>query len=173
MRNILQKIFRFLRKLRKKNSEKPRKTHSVSCAKLAQKFAKKNLHENSANFAQKNQPFRGNPKYLPSQLQVFNSMEIYSWRKIGKIFLMKCSAYEILSWICPRKKIIWIQKSELVMRILRSITYLHHKINRFSMSCEVANKMLYCNFLPLWKSSSANNLRLKKLMIPNTSKRKK
>ena len=100
-------------------------------------------------------------------------MEIYSWRKIGKIFLMKCSTYEILSWICPRKKIIWIQKSELVMRILRSITYLHHKINRFSMSCEVANKMLYCNFLPLWKSSSTNNLRLKKLMIPNTSKRKK
>ena len=43
---LLQKIFPVLRKLRKKN-----------CAKLiafhAQKFAKKNLRENSANFAQK------------------------------------------------------------------------------------------------------------------------
>ena len=39
--------------LRKKNSAKPRKTHCVSCAKIAQKFAKKILRENSANFAQK------------------------------------------------------------------------------------------------------------------------
>ena len=51
-----------LRKLRKKNSAKPRKTHCVSCAKIAQKFAKKNLRENSANFAQKISPFRGNPR---------------------------------------------------------------------------------------------------------------
>ena len=36
-----------------KNSAKPRKTHCVSCAKIAQKFAKKKLRENSANFAQK------------------------------------------------------------------------------------------------------------------------
>ena len=58
MRNFREKIFPFLRKLRKKNSAKPRKTHCVSCAKKAQKFAKKNLREN----AQKIQPFRGNPK---------------------------------------------------------------------------------------------------------------
>ena len=42
MRNISQKIFPVLRKMRKKNSAKPRKTHCVSCAKIAQKFAKKN-----------------------------------------------------------------------------------------------------------------------------------
>ena len=46
-----EKIFPVLRKLRKKNSAKPRKTHCVSSAKIAQKFAKKNLRENSANFA--------------------------------------------------------------------------------------------------------------------------
>ena len=53
MRNISQKIFPVLGKLRKNNSAKPRKTHCVSCAKIAQKFAKKNLRENNANFAQK------------------------------------------------------------------------------------------------------------------------
>jgi len=37
---LSQKIFPVLRKLRKKNSAKPRKTHCVSCAKIAQKFAK-------------------------------------------------------------------------------------------------------------------------------------
>ena len=48
--HLSQKIFPVLRK---KNNGKPRKTHCVSCAKIAQKFAKKNLRENSANFAQK------------------------------------------------------------------------------------------------------------------------
>ena len=37
---LSQKIFPVLRKLRKKISAKPRKTHCVSCAKIAQKFAK-------------------------------------------------------------------------------------------------------------------------------------
>ena len=37
---LSQKIIPVLRKLRKINSAKPRKTHCVSCAKIAQKFAK-------------------------------------------------------------------------------------------------------------------------------------
>ena len=40
---LSQKIFPVLCKLRKKNNAKPRKAHCVSCAKIAQKFAKKNL----------------------------------------------------------------------------------------------------------------------------------
>ena len=70
MRKNSQKIFPVLRKLRKKNCAKPRKTHCVSCAKIAQKFAKKNLRENSANFAQKIYPFRGNPTLKSHSLWV-------------------------------------------------------------------------------------------------------
>ena len=40
---LSQKLVLVLRKLRKKNSAKPRKTHCVSCAKIAQKFAKKKI----------------------------------------------------------------------------------------------------------------------------------
>ena len=50
--HIVKNIIGFAQ-IAQKNSAKPRKTHSVSCAKIAQKFAKKNLRENSANFAQK------------------------------------------------------------------------------------------------------------------------
>ena len=66
MRNFRKKYFRFCANCAKKNTAKPRKTHCVSCAKIAQKFAKKNLRENSLNFAQKIQPFRGNPTF-PSE----------------------------------------------------------------------------------------------------------
>ena len=44
MRNISQKIFPVLRKLRK-----TAQTHCVSCAKIAQKFAKKNARKIIAN----------------------------------------------------------------------------------------------------------------------------
>ena len=45
MRNFRKKYFRFCancaKKKTQKNSAKPRKTHCVPCAKIAQKFAKK------------------------------------------------------------------------------------------------------------------------------------
>ena len=50
---LSQKNISGFAQIAQKNSAKPRKTHCVSCAKIAQKFAKKNLRENSANFAQK------------------------------------------------------------------------------------------------------------------------
>ena len=55
-----RKKFPVLRKLRKKIAQNSMRFMRKNSAKVR----KKNLLENSANFAQKIQPFRGNPTYI-------------------------------------------------------------------------------------------------------------
>ena len=75
-----------LRKLRKKNSAKPRKTHCVSCAKIAQKFGKKI----SSNFAQFSHfvetlnkcVYRFQINNLKNIVEIFCDQFIYSGRRL-------------------------------------------------------------------------------------------
>ena len=95
MRNFRKKKFPVLRKLRKKIAQ----NHANSLRfmrKNSAKVHKKNLHENSANFAQNIQPFRGNPSYKTFYEMSFRektflknniqSLEFYQYNvKIGLI----------------------------------------------------------------------------------------
>ena len=53
MRNFCQKKIYGFAQIAQINRAKPSKSHCISFAKIVQKFAEKNLRENSANFAQK------------------------------------------------------------------------------------------------------------------------
>ena len=106
MRNLRKKYFQFCANCAKKNSTIPRKTHCVSSAKIAQKFAKKNLRENSANFA---------GMFLDYKLSKLTFIE-------KNYFHAKLDFHAIVSniLICHQKILLWKICFILCMRIMQN-----------------------------------------------------
>ena len=98
MRNISQKILSVLRKLRKKNSAKPRKTHCVSCAKIAQELAKKICAKIAQILRKRFSHFVETLIGFQDQACKIHNLLIgskFSW-KLHNYFLLKDSCYGLL-----------------------------------------------------------------------------
>ena len=100
MRNFRKKYFRFCANCAKKQRKTAQNSLRFMRKNSAKVREKKNLRENSANFAQKIQPFRGNPNFIPNPLILLQTCGFYlkpmDFIRINGFTLKSCFFYSTL-----------------------------------------------------------------------------